>query len=164
MTKIERTKQSELIIEYMRKMRPGELVSYRELHNLTGINDLPRLRSYIYTATRVLFREANMRFGCRRGVGYVRLDESEKNAEVSGEIVGIRRQTRRAGRLHRAVAFNTLDAVGKLTHVTNAAQLAEIKKAASRARRNKIADAASSNKTVEAVIDSTLELFRRKGA
>ena len=164
MTKIERTKQSELICEHLRKTRPGDLVSYRELHNLTGINDLPRLRGYAYIAFKVLFREAGMRFGCDRGVGYVRLDENGKNTEVSGEIASLRRHTRRAARLHRAVAFNALDAVGKLTHVTNATQLAEIKKAASRARRNKIADAASSNKTVEAIIDGTLELFRRKGA
>jgi hypothetical protein len=162
--KIKITNQSELIVEHLRKTKPGDLVPYRDLHNLTGINDLPRLRGYIYTAFRILFRQSGIRFGCDRSIGYIRLDETGKNTEVSGTIKRMRRHNKRATRLHQAVAFNALDALGKLTHVTNATQLAEIKKAASRARRNKIANTASENKTVEAVIDGTLELFRRKGA
>jgi hypothetical protein len=159
-----KSKEADLIADNLRKTKAGDLVSYRELHNLTGINDMPRLRGYIYTAFKILFRQSGIRFGCDRSVGYVRLDENGKNDEVSSKIGKVRRHTKRAGRLHVAVAFNALDALGKLTHVTNATQLAEIKKAASKARRNKIADTASSNKTVEAVIDGTLELFRRKGA
>jgi hypothetical protein len=164
MAKIKITNQAELIVEHLRKTTPGDLVSYRELHNLTGVNDMPRLRGYIYTAFKILFRQSGIRFSCDRNVGYRRLDEGGKNTEVSGRIGRLRRHTKRATRLHQAVAFNALDALGKLTHVTNATQLSEIKKAASRARRNKIADTATSNKTVEAVIDGTLELFRRKGA
>jgi hypothetical protein len=164
MAKIKITNQAELLVEHFRKTKPGDLIAYRELHNLTGVNDMPRLRGYIYTAFKILFRQSGIRFGCDRNVGYVRLDENGKNTEVSGRIGRLRRHTKRAGRLHQAVAFNALDALGKLTHVTNATQLSEIKKAASRARRNKIADTATNNKTVEAVIDGTLELFRRKGA
>jgi hypothetical protein len=164
MTKIKITAQSELICDHLRKTKPGDVVSYRELHNLSGVNDLPRLRGYCYTAFKILFRQSGMRFGCDRNVGYVRLDEGGKNDEVGTKIRRLRKHTKRATRLHDAVAFNALDALGKLAHVVNATQLAEIKKATSRARRNKIANTASSNKTVEAVIDGTLELFRRKGA
>jgi hypothetical protein len=165
MPKFKITHPTELLVERFRKTKPGDLVSYRELHNLTGINERPRLRSYIYSAFRIVFRQSGMRFGCDRNTGYLRLDEDGKNSEVSGRITGgLRRYTKRTTRLHAAVAFNALDALGKLTHVTNATQLAEIKKAVSRARRNKIAGVASSNKTVEAVIDGTLELFKRKRA
>ena len=164
MAKIKITNQSELLCQHFRKTKPGDLVSYRELHNLTGINDLPRLRGYIYTAFKILFRQSGMRFGCDRNVGYVRLDENGKNTEVGTKIRRLRKHTKRTTRLHDAVAFNALDALGKLTHVVNATQLAEIKKAASRALRNKIADTASTNKIADTVIDETLELFRRKGA
>lgn len=162
MTKFVMSQEATLICEHAQKTKTGDPVSYRELHNLTGVNDLSRLRGFIYTAFKRLHRESGIRFGNDRGVGYVRLDEGKKNEEVGGKIRFMRRAAKRTNRLHQAVAFNALDALGKLTHVTNATQLAEIKKATSRGRRNKIATTASENKTVEAVIDGTLELFRRK--
>src|SRR6516165_7348491 len=164
MAKIKITNQAELLVEHFRKTKPGDLISYRELHNLTGVNDMPRLRGYIYTAFKILFRQSGMRFGCDRGTGYVRLDEGGKNTEVGTKIGRLRKHTKRTTRLHDAVAFNALDALGKLAHVVNATQLAEIKKATSRARRNKIANVASTNPTVEAVVSNTLELFRKKRA
>jgi hypothetical protein len=164
-TKFDMSPEAKLILDFARPTKPHDLISYRELHNLTGVNDMARLRGFIYTAFKTLFRESGMKFGVERSVGYRRLDETGKNTEVSGRITGrIRRAVKRTTRLHNAVAFNALDALGKLTHVTNATQLSEIKKATSRSRRNKIANAATENKTVEAVIDGTLELFRRKRA
>lgn len=163
-TRFEMSEEAKKILIAVKMTEPGSKLKYEALQNLTGVNDLARLRGYAYTAFRHAFKEWGMKFKSERGIGYARLDENGKNSAVALAITGINRRAKRTNRLHDAVAFNALDALGKLTHVTNATQLAEIKKAASRARRNKIAKVASDNKTVEAMIDGTLELFRRKRA
>ena len=156
------SKETGLIFDRLIETKPGDLIEYRELHNLTGINDKARLRGFFNTARNHAFRERQFRFRCERGVGYMRLDEGGKNAEVSHKLTRITRNVRRTTKLHAAVAFNALDAAGKLTHVVNATQLSEIKKAASRGHRNLIEKTAAENKTVEAVVDGTLQMFKKR--
>jgi hypothetical protein len=161
-TKFEMSEEAKKIVDFVQTTFPGSRFTYDFLRNLTGVNDMSRLRGYINTAFKHAFSKHGMRFQAERGIGYVRLDESGKNAEVTTRIVGVARRVKRTEKIHRSVDFRALDPVGKLEHVVNGMQMVDLKKASSRATRDRMAETADSTGAVQAAISSTLEMFKRK--
>jgi hypothetical protein len=161
-TKYEMSPEARKILDFLKLMEPKARVSYDVLRNLTGINDLARLRARFYTAAKRAFSLWQMRFGCERGVGYVRLDEGGKNTEVSKGITKVRRSIKRSTRYHNAVEFTKLDDLGKLENAVNSAQLQEMRHATSRKRRNALAQKQATTVLPGNVAGPTVEMFRRK--
>jgi hypothetical protein len=151
------------ILDHLGTTQPGDMMTYEFLSNLSGLNDLDRLRARFRTASNLAFRQWQMRFANERGVGYFRLDEGGKNAEVSRGIVKIRRGVRRNHKRHEAVEFARLDDLEKLAHSVNGATLHELKKISSRGARNRVARVIASQQHQEvSIAERTLEIFRRK--
>jgi hypothetical protein len=161
-TKFEMSEEAKKILDFLQTTSPGSKFSYDFLRHLTGLNDIDRLCSRFYTAARRAFAQWQMRFAAERGVGYIRLDESGKNTEVSRRIGRTHRGVKRAARYHGAVDFKQLDQLGQLENAVNGMQLQEMKRAASRRRRNIIATKEAPTVLPSNVVTQTVDMFKKK--
>jgi hypothetical protein len=163
-TKLEMSEEARKILDFLETTKPHQQITYDFLRNLTGVNDIPRVRNYFKTAARRSFKKSGRSFKAIRGVGYERLDDEGKNAEYGVHLHKGRRSSNRARKLHESINYNELDALGRLTYLTNGMTLNEEKKVFSRARRNELAESVNKDGVLKASVDGILELFRRKRA
>jgi hypothetical protein len=160
----EMSEEARKILSYMEGVKPTQQIAHEFLLNLTGINNVPALRPFFYTAAKHAFNRWGMKFKAVRGEGYIRLDNGGKNEEVSSGFKADRRRVRRRERLHLSIEFDKLDPVGKLEYIVNGMQGREQQDAISRHRRNELAEEAVKNDVMNAAIDGTLALWKRKRA
>jgi hypothetical protein len=160
----EMSEEARKILSYMEGVKPNQQIDHEFLLNLTGINNVPALRPFFYTAADHAFNKWGMKFKAVKGEGYRRLDDSGKNDEVSYKIKIGRRRLGREERLQRSIDFEKLDPVGKLECIVNGMQIREQKEAISRRHRNELAEEVVKNDVMNAAIDGTLALWKRKRA
>lgn len=122
-----------LVVEAMRKVSPGETVSYRELTQLIG-RDVTVHRHICETARRILLREHNMVFRAVMNDGFRRLDDSQVVDVVNVDRKQrIRRQAAHAVRELGTVNYQRLDKDRQLRHNTGLAMFGTLIQATGRA-------------------------------
>ena len=111
--------------------------TYREMQNLTGINDLSRLRGYIMTGLRRL-RKQGIWYGAVRGVGYRLLTEDEKNPAQACGLTSVRRKVKRLDKDQDTIRVESLSREGKLEFTFNSAKIGRLLEGVSRKVDNEV--------------------------
>ena len=161
--KREMSEEAQKILDFLLTTKVHQQIPHDLMRNLTGVNDLPRLRGFFRTASERVLNSHSMRFKAVRGVGWERLDENGKEAEITDGWRYDRRRIRRKEKLHNAVEFHALNAINKLAHVVNATQLTDLKRAASKASRTEITKIAGKSDSAQEAVKSTWTVFNNKG-
>lgn len=134
--RFEMTEEAQKILTFL-ECTPKEF-TYKELQNLTGLNDLVRLRGYLMTALRRL-RKKSIWYASIRGVGYRLLAEEEKNIKQAAGLDRVKRHVVRLDRNQDTIAVDVLSNDGKLAFTFNAARIGRLREATSRKTQRKIA-------------------------
>lgn len=127
--RFEMSEEAQKIVEFL-DTKPIEF-TYQELQNLTGLNDLVRLRGYLMTALRRL-RKKGVWYASIRGVGYRLLAEDEKNIMQAHGLDRVRRHVVRLDKNQDTISVDVLTNDGKLAFTFNAARIGRLREASSR--------------------------------
>ena len=129
MSRFEMNPETQQILDFL--LTKPEQFTYRELTNITGINDVGRLRGYLMTGLRRL-RKLGIWYRSVRGVGYRLIVEDEKNEVQSLGLTKVRRGVKRIDRDQDHINFDILSRDGKLLHTFNVARIGLMLQATSR--------------------------------
>lgn len=135
MSRFEMNHETQAILDLLAS-KPDRF-TYTEIRQLTGVNDLSRLRGYIMTALRRL-RKDGVWYASERGIGYRRLDEDGKNPVQAGRLDKIKRHVNRVDKDQDTIHFEGLSHDGKLAFTFTAARIGRLKAAASLKTQRKI--------------------------
>lgn len=133
--RFEMTQEAQKILDFL-DTKPREF-TYQELQNLTGLNDLVRLRGYLMTALRRQ-RKKGVWYASIRGVGYRLLAENEKNVKQAVGLDRVKRHVVRLDKDQDTIAVDVLDNDGKMAFSFNAARIGRLREAASRKTQREI--------------------------
>ena len=122
--RFEMTEEAKKILDLLLR-RPREF-SYDDLRNLTGVNDVGRLRGYLMTGLRRL-RKQGVWYKSVRGIGYRLVDrEDDKNPIQEKGLNTVRRKAKRLDKDQATVNVQALSREGKLAYTFNSARIGQI--------------------------------------
>ena len=107
---------TKMIIERLRKVSPGEEVSYEEINKLVGRNVQNGARSNLISARRYVERESQIVFGVVFGKGLKRLLNHEIPYVADQALARVGRLARRTGRSIDCVDFEALTEKDRVAH------------------------------------------------
>ena len=120
------------LLEHLRGMQIGEVVTYDELFHLYKTDYQADYRSAWDNARRNLPKEGVL-VACIRGVGYKRVDDSEFNQVCENDVKSVRRKTKRTLKNLRCVRPDKLKSEAERTmwgvHVLRMSAMHSISKA-----------------------------------
>ena len=100
--------------------------TYDELRNITGVNELGRLRGYLMTGLRRL-RKQGVWYQSVRGVGYRLIaKEDDKNPIQANGLGSVRKKVKRLDKDQATVNVEALTREGKLAYTFNSARIGQI--------------------------------------
>ena len=153
--------EARLLAVELRKLQPGELVTYKVLSDAVAKKVVGNL-SCLRTARKTVEKELGCNFGVVENVGVKRLLPAETVDEASAKRQGLSRQSRRAlQRLARVDPTAELPAEKQLQHTTNMTILSAIQAMSSEKAVKKV-EAAVGSRTSELPIADTLRIFQEK--
>lgn len=127
-----------LVVEHMKKVSPGDTVTYQELTRLIG-RDVTVHRHICDSARRILLREHNAVFRAVMNEGFRRLEDSQVVDVVTVERKQrIRKQAASAIREISSVNYQRLDKDRQLRHNTGLAMFGALIQATGRASVKKL--------------------------
>lgn len=126
---LEMSPEAKALLDFL-KTKPKEF-TFEQCQNITGVNDLMRVRGYIYTCLRRL-KKAKIWYRSVRGVGYQIVPEPEKNTIQGKKIDGIAKGARRVDKDQDTIAVSVLNRDAKLEFTFNSARIGRILSASSR--------------------------------
>jgi hypothetical protein len=122
--RFEMTGQARQILDFL-STKPSTF-SYDDLRNLTGVNDLGRLRGYLMTGLRRL-RKQGVWYQSVRGIGYKLVDrEDDKNPIQTQGLTRVRSKVKRLDKDQATVNVEALSRDGKLAYTFNSARIGRI--------------------------------------
>src|SRR5437899_10096714 len=122
----EMTPESRKVLDFV--LTKPRSFTYAEMQQLTGVNDVSRLRGYIMTALRRL-RKQKVWYASERGIGYRLLAEDEKNPVQDDGLQRVRRKTKRIDKDQDLISYEGLSRDGKLHFSFNTARIGLLKSA-----------------------------------
>lgn len=146
------------LVQELEKLKEGDRISYADLCSIAGLS-LSNLRSPLDTARTILMRDQGIVFGVERGIGLIRLNESEILASTSQEIKGIRQKARKGIKKLAATDYNKMTPQEQLQYTIKGAVFAMSNEAASSRGQKKIAAVAEATKAKELPISQVAEGF-----
>jgi len=133
--KLEMSAETRALLNFL-ETKPAEF-TYDQCRNVTGINDMSRLRSYIYTCLRRL-KKQGVWYRPNRGIGYRRVNEAEKNGVQGIRINKVAKGTRRIDSDQSTINVSILSRDAKLEFTFNSARIGRMLEASSRKAKNEI--------------------------
>ena len=135
MARFEMTDEARKILDFL--LTTPQRFTYEEIQNLTGVNELSRLRGYLMTALRRL-RKQGIWYASQRGLGYRLLDEDGKNPIQSDGLVRVRRKAKRLSKDQDFIRVEALTREGKMEYTFNSARIGRLMEATGRKMQNEI--------------------------
>lgn len=126
---LEMSPEAAKLLDHLRS-KPQEF-TFSEAQNITGVNDLARVRGYIYTCLRRL-RKEKVWYRSVRGVGYRLVGENEKNKIQTGRIDTVAKTTRKIDKDQDNINVSVMNRDAKLEFTFNSARIGRILSASSR--------------------------------
>lgn len=150
--------ETRLLVDLLSKVEPGGNVTFDEMAGKVG-EKVAGDYSPLQSAKRIVFNETGAVFSSVRGVGYVRLRDSEIVGDAAADRRRVYRMTKRATRKLATVDFSKLSQADQLTHnvemtIFNAQRNLAKKSAESKVR------AVISKENEALTLAKTLEAFR----
>ena len=127
---LEMSEETKLLLDFLATHRPPEF-TFSEASNITGVNDMSRLRGYIYTCLKRLKKE-RIWYVNVRGIGYRKVAEPEKNGVQDGKIHKVVRGAKRVNKDQSTISVSVLNREAKLEFTFNSARIGRILSASSR--------------------------------
>jgi hypothetical protein len=150
-----------LLIERIKKMGQGDLVTYGELAELIGQDVQREARHTLLSARRICQREYQVVTDAERNIGIRRLTDVELTSSGLKIFSGLRRAAKRGIDRVTAVAdFDTLPDEEKVRHNATISGLALIRMLSRPKSIDRIAAATNTTNTGQLPVGRTLELFR----
>lgn len=128
--KLEMSPEAQALLTYLGENKP-KTFTYDQAANITGVNDMTRLRGFIYTAIRHL-KAKKLWYKSVRGVGYRLLPETEKNTVQTKRLDTIAKGTRKVDKDQDAISVSVLNRDAKLEFTFNSARIGRMLTASSR--------------------------------
>lgn len=120
------------LVEAMRKVKPGDLITYVELTQACG-RDVREKRHLTDSARRILLRDHNMVFRCVANEGFIRLEDAKIVDVVNNDRrERIRRQARVAIKELACVEHHNLENARQIEHNTGMALFGALYQATSK--------------------------------
>jgi hypothetical protein len=126
---LEMSEETTRLLEFLAN-RPPEF-TFDEASNITGVNDMARLRGYIYTCLRRLKKE-RIWYVNIRGIGYRRIPEPEKNQVQDKKLGKVTKGVRRVNKDQNTISVSLLSREAKLEFTFNSARIGRMIDATSR--------------------------------
>src|SRR6266853_3250594 len=127
--KLELSEEGRALLTFLEK-RPSQF-TYSECANITGVNDLSRLRGYIYTCLKRL-KQSGTWYKNVRGVGYKLIIEDEKNKVQNKRIGNVTTAVRKIDKDQDHIQVSLLSRDAKLEFTFNSARIGRMMEATSR--------------------------------
>lgn len=146
------------LVEAMRKIKPGEMITYKELNQACG-RDVREKRHLTDSARRILLRDHGMVFRCIANEGFIRL-EDEKIVHVVNidRRERMRRQAAFAIKELGCVEYDRLPQTCQLSHNTGMALFGALYQATSKQSVKKLQERVA-NAGGEIDLSGTLKLI-----
>lgn len=149
--------ETQIVLERMAKMNPGEVVSYSELSSLASC-DVQKRRNVITTSTNKLLAEQGKVFVAEHGKG-VRLLTNEEIPSLGAKEIGrISKISKRVARKMATVDYDALSEQAKLHHNTHLTILTLMQRASTQKSLKTVEDAVV-KRTNALPLGETLKLF-----
>jgi alkylated DNA nucleotide flippase Atl1 len=153
--------ETTLLIERIKKMAQGDLITYGELAELIGQDAQREARHILLSARRICQREYQVVTDAKRNIGIRRLTDVELTSSGLKIFSGLRRAAKRGIDRVTAVAdFDTLPDEEKVRHNSIVSVLAVVRHMSRPKSLDRIAGAVNTENTGQLPIARTLELFR----
>lgn len=153
--------ETTLLVERIKTMAQGDLVTYRDLTKLVGQDVQGEARHILQSARRICQREYQVVTDAERNVGIRRLTDVELTTSGLQVFAGLRRAAKRGiDRVTAVSDFNALPDEEKIRHNATVSALAVIRVMARPKSVDRIAAAVNTTNTGQLPIARTLELFR----
>lgn len=113
---------AQLLVERMRKVKPGEIITYGEITQVIK-RDPQKDRGAIVTARRAIQRTDQIVFECVTNVGYKRISGLEIVESAASATQAIGRTAKRAARKLACAEYEQMDISGKIRFNATASML-----------------------------------------
>jgi hypothetical protein len=150
--------ETRLIFQRLQEVEVGEIVTYKELSELIGMNTQERGRSHLLSARRKILHEFAILFEAVRGEGVKRLDDSGALEAGQNEVKGLHRKARRGAKKLACADVTKLKKEEKERHAAASTILAFIHRSTS-GRAQKIIGESVKEDTSELPFGRTLKVF-----
>ena len=153
--------ETEKLIQRLKNSTPGEVITWAEMHLVTGIPELdkPKLRSALTTARRHLLNEDQACFAAVLSVGIKRLPAGEVVAQESTTAVKVRRTVKASMRRLSTVNPESLPPQQATQHRMTSAALGAIALCVKPSSLSKVQQATIMNGAIDS--KAALELFTK---
>lgn len=146
------------LVEVMRQVKPGEMISYGQLNDACG-RDVQDRRHITDSARRILERDYSMVFRCIKNEGFIRLtNEKIVDVATTDRREKMRRQAGKAIKELACVAYEELLQPKQIEHNTNMALFGSMYQATSKQSVKKLQERVA-NAGGEIDLKGTLKLI-----
>lgn len=140
--------ESQAIAKLLSSVPVGNTITYEEAIAATGEKSLSKVRGFLQTARRAVFRESGIVFDAVCRVGMKRLSDSEKVSATKGRLHRIRKAAVRANETLASAELENLSTIEKREALCVQAQCGAIMLASSISAQNLISKKIESGKTL----------------
>jgi hypothetical protein len=153
--------ETTLLVERIKRMEQGELLSYRDCTKLIGQDVQGEARHILQSARRICQREYQVVTDAERNLGIKRMTDVELTNSGLQLFAGLRRAAKRGiDRVTSVSDFDALPDAEKIRHNATVSALAVVRHMAKPKSVDRIAGAVNTENTGQLPIARTLELFR----
>lgn len=150
-----------ILARFMGEMKEGETKTYAELGSVIG-RDLLKDRHVLQGARKILLRESQIAFGIVRGVGIIRLGDSEVVKHLESGVASVLRKSKRTAQIAVAIKnYENLSNEEKSRHNLSLSTLGVISAFGKPSTKKALGEAVQKQQK-RLSLDETLEAFKGK--